>query len=85
MTADSIRWKSGYNWVVKNYLIRDFKGLYEEIRRGPKMDTTIMMQPADFFLTSREAPQMTNHALAGYISRQKTRGVGNIGAFQVEY
>lgn len=85
MTADSIRWKSGYRWAVKNYLIRDFRGLREEIRRGVKMDTTIMMQPADFFLTSREAPQMTNHALAGYIGRQKNRGVGNIGAFLVEY
>ncbi len=85
MTADSICWKSGYRWTAKNYLIRDFKGLKEDIRRGAKMDTVIKMQPADFFLTSREAPQMTNGALAGYISRQKNRGVGNTGAFQVEY
>jgi lipopolysaccharide export system permease protein len=85
MTADSIRWKSGYRWTAKNYLIRNFKGLHEEIKKGEKLDTTIMMQPADFFITSREAPQMTNSALSGYISRQKNRGVGNTGAFQVEY
>jgi lipopolysaccharide export system permease protein len=85
MTADSIRWKSGYKWIAKNYLIRDFKGLREDIRRGEKIDTTIMMQPSDFFITSREAPQMTNGALSGYINRQKSRGVGNTGAFLVEY
>jgi len=85
MTADSIRWKSGYKWIAKNYLIRDFKGLREDIRRGEKIDTTIMMQPGDFFITSREAPQMTNGALSGYINRQKSRGVGNTGAFLVEY
>jgi len=49
------------------------------------MDTTIMMHPADFFISFHEAPQMTNGALAGYISRQKSRGVGNTGAFSVEY
>ena len=43
MTADSIRWKSGYKWIAKNYLIRDFKGLREDIRRGEKIDTTIML------------------------------------------
>jgi len=85
MTADSIIWKSGYRWTVKNYMIRDFKGLREEMRRGTKMDTTIMMHPADFFISFHEAPQMTNGALAGYISRQKSRGVGNTGAFSVEY
>jgi Predicted permeases len=85
MTADSIRWKSGYKWSAKNYLIRDFKGLREDIKRGEKLDTTIMMQPNDFFITSREAPQMTNSALSGYINRQKSRGVGNTGAFLVEY
>jgi lipopolysaccharide export system permease protein len=85
MTADSIRWKSGYKWVAKNYLIRDFQGLREDIKRGEKLDTIIMMQPGDFFITSREAPQMTNGALSGYINRQKSRGVGNTGAFLVEY
>ncbi|MBP1640284.1 MAG: permease YjgP/YjgQ family protein [Bacteroidetes bacterium] len=85
MTADSIRWKSGYRWTVKNYLIRDFKGLHEDIKRGDRLDTTLMMQPGDFFITSREAPQMTNGALSGYINRQKSRGVGNTGAFLVEY
>lgn len=85
MTADSIKWKSGYRWTAKNYLIRDFKGLREDIRRGKTIDTTIMMKPADFFVTFQQAPQMTNGALAGYISRQKSRGVGNTGAFSVEY
>ena len=28
---------------------------------------------------------MTNGALSGYINRQKSRGVGNTGAFLVEY
>jgi lipopolysaccharide export system permease protein len=85
MTADSIRWDSAYRWTVKNYMIREFKGLREQLKRGTKLDTTILMQPADFFITFQEAPQMTNGALHGYISRQKKRGVGNIGAFAVEY
>jgi lipopolysaccharide export system permease protein len=85
LTADSIRWKSGYNWTAKNYLIRNFKGLREEIHKGDKIDTVIMMQPADFFISFHEAPQMTNGALNGYINRQIKRGVGDTGAFQVEY
>lgn len=85
LTADSIRWDSAYRWTAKNYLIRQFNGLREQIKRGNRLDTTILMQPADFFITFQEAPQMTNGALHGYISRQKQRGVGDIGAFAVEY
>jgi len=85
MTADSICWDSAYRWTVKNYMIRKFSGLREHLKRGPKLDMTILMQPADFFITFQEAPQMTNGALHGYISRQQKRGVGDIGAFSVEY
>lgn len=85
MTADSIIWKNGYHWIAKNYLIREFNGLREQIRRGARIDTTIKMLPADFFITTQEAPQMTNSKLNGYINRQTARGVGNTQAFEIEY
>lgn len=85
MTADSIRWKSGNKWIAKNYVIRSFNGGHESMKKGVTIDTTIMMQPADFFISYKEAPQMTNGALSSYINRQKSRGVGNTGAFLVEY
>ena len=85
MTASSIEWDSAYNWRVKNYLIRDFDGLYENISKGEVLDTVIKIEPSEFFIVAQHAPQMNNIELRNYLTKQRNRGVGNIQAFEDEY
>ncbi|MDD4992006.1 MAG: LptF/LptG family permease [Paludibacter sp.] len=85
LTAETVSWDSLYRWKITNYLQRDFNGMRESIKKGLSKDTTIMVQPEEFFLTAQEAPQMSTTKLSRYLDRQKDRGVGNIQGFQDEY
>lgn len=85
LTAETITWDSAYKWKLSNYLQRDFKGMRETIKKGISKDTTINIQPEEFFITMQEAPQMNNKQLRTYLVRQKDRGVGNIQGFEDEY
>lgn len=85
LTAESAAWDSAYVWKITDYLIRDFDGLHESLRRGESLDTIIRVQPEEFFITSKEAAEMNNIQLKEYLDRQKERGVGNIQAFEDEY
>lgn len=85
MTADKIHWDTLNHWTVENYLIREFDGMKEKITKGIAIDTTIAVQPSDFYITAFESPQMKNNELQTYLKRQRERGVGNIKAFEDEY
>lgn len=85
LTAETITWDSAYNWKLSNYLQRDFNNMREKIRKGFALDTTIKVQPEEFFITSMESPQMTINQLHRYLERQRYRGVGNIQGFEDEY
>lgn len=85
LTAQTISWDSAYNWKITDYLQRDFNGMKESISKGSSKDTTIMVQPEEFFITSEEAAQMNNPELSTYLKKQKGRGVGNIQGFEDEY
>jgi len=85
LTAETISWDSAYKWKVTNYLQRDFKGMRESITKGVSKDTTIRVQPEEFFITSAEAPQLNNSQLGSYLKKQRNRGVGNIQGFEDEY
>lgn len=85
LTAQTVSWDSAYQWKISEYLQRDFHGLREIITRGASKDTTIKVQPEEFFITSNEACQMNNNQLKHYIQKQKERGIGNIQAFEDEY
>jgi len=85
LTAETISWDSAYKWKVTNYLQRDFKGMRESITKGVSKDTTIRVQPEEFFITSAEAPQLSNSQLGSYLKKQRNRGVGNIQGFEDEY
>ena len=37
LTAQSIRWDTLHNWTVRDYMIRDFDGQREKIRRGNRL------------------------------------------------
>ncbi len=85
LTAEEISWDSAYNWKIEKYLQRNFDGMRESIVKGESLDTLIQVQPSEFFITSQEAPEMTNTELRDYLKKQKKRGIGNIQAFQDEY
>ncbi len=85
LTAETVSWDSAYNWKITDYLQRDFNGMRESITKGTTRDTTIMVQPEEFFITSKEAAKMNNIELGNYLEKQKNRGIGNIQAFEDEY
>lgn len=85
-TGSSIEWTPDDSvWHIKRYLTRNFVGIYEHITSGQNMDTILPVLPEEFFITGSLAPQMTNTELKNHIDRQKSRGMGNIQAFEDEY
>lgn len=85
LTASSIKYDSLYQWTVIEYMIRDFEGMHEHITQGTRKDTTLTIIPSDFLISPNDCETMTSPELATYIDRQKTRGIGNIQTFQIEY
>ena len=85
LTAQSIKWDTLYNWQIRDYVIRDFRDNREYITKGSVLDTIIPFEPSDFLIAVNDHEKMTTPALAEYIDRQKSRGVGNIKSFEVEY
>lgn len=85
MQAQSIKWDTLYQWQVRDYVIRDFKGNREEIRRGYQLDTVIPFEPRDFLISRNDQETLSTPQLRQYIERQKQRGVANIQAFEIEY
>lgn len=84
LTAQTIRWDTLYNWQVRDYMIRDFNGTRETIRRGTRLDTVIPIEPRDFLISKNDHETMTSPDLRDYIERQKQRGVANIKSFEIE-
>ena len=85
LTAQYLLMDSLNHWHVTNYRHREFDGMYEKLTEGERLDTIIKMDPEDFYITSEEAPQMTNTELRQYLKRQKERGVGGIKIYENEY
>ena len=85
LTAQTIRYDSLHKWQVRDYMIRDFKGTREIIRRGSKLETIIPIEPRDFLIAKNDHEKMTTPDLNEYINRQKDRGVANIKGFEIEY
>lgn len=73
-----------YNWVLSDYQIHDFDGEREKITKGQKLDTIITIEPRDFLISVNDQETLTTPQLTEYIERQKTRGVGNLQAFEIE-
>ena len=74
-----------HRWIIKDYMIREMKGMRETITRGERMDSIINMEPQDFLITRGQQETMTSPQLREYIDKQKQRGFANIKVFEVEY
>ncbi|MDE6317667.1 MAG: LptF/LptG family permease [Muribaculaceae bacterium] len=84
MTAQTIKYDTAYNWRVIDYVIRDFAGNREIIKKGGSLDTIIQIQPRDFLIAKNDHETLTSPELKEYIDRQKERGVANIKSFEIE-
>jgi lipopolysaccharide export system permease protein len=45
----------------------------------------ISIQPSDFLISENDAETLTSPELARHIRRQKSRGLGNVSNFEIEY
>lgn len=74
-----------YSWTLRNYKIRTVKGTREILSRGEKLDTTLLMEPKDFFYAYGQQETMTISELNYFIDRQRLRGSAGLATFEVEY
>ncbi|MDR0962475.1 MAG: LptF/LptG family permease [Mediterranea sp.] len=74
-----------HRWTIRDYMIRQMDGMKESIEKGERMDTTLMMEPADFVISKNQEETMTSPQLSEYIDRQRQRGFANIKVFEIEY
>lgn len=87
MTANVIKYDTTtqYKWHMHSYVIRKFDGLYEHMTRGTETDTMLNVEPDEFFIYPGMEEQMTNSELQHFIERQRSRGMGEVQAFEIEY
>ena len=85
ITADRIQYDSAYHWSFSKYVRRDFDEMHEVLTRGARMDTIIPVLPKELFYTAEDAQMMTNPELKEYINKQRSRGAGNVQAFETEW
>lgn len=86
LTATTARYDTtkNYQWHLSDYMIRDFDGMKEKIRRGSSLDTVIAIEPKDFLIASNDQELLTTPQLSEYIRKQKMRGAANIKKFEIE-
>ncbi len=89
MNATEIRYDtisdSKFHWRVYNWKIRELHGLKETITQGSQKDTVIMMEPTDLVYSKGQQETFTSPELRDYISKQQSRGSGNVVQYEVEY
>lgn len=86
LTASAVEYDSTrqYHWKLKDYMIRDFDGMNEKIRKGMTLDSIIPIEPKDFLISANDQEMLTTPQLTDYIKKQKMRGVANIKKFEIE-
>lgn len=89
MTATEIQYdtisESKYHWKARNWKIRSLHGLREKITSGTVIDTIIQMEPTDLVYSKGQQETFTSPQLREYISKQQSRGSGNVVQYEVEY
>lgn len=89
LTAQTIQYDTlsdhRFSWTLRMYDIRTMKGMREVLEHGEKIDTTILMEPKDFFYVVNQQETLTVPQLREFIERQKMRGAQNMSIFEIEY
>ena len=85
--AKTAEWK-GYpnHWELKNYEIRTFNGMDEEliVGREETLDTSFNLVPADFVRYNNQKEMMTTPELRKFIEDERQRGVNLTKVYQIE-
>ena len=89
MTAMEIQYDTvadtKYHWKVSNWKIRTLRGLKEHIQSGALKDTVLLMEPTDLVYSKCQQETFTSPELLDYISKQTSRGSGNVVQYEVEF
>lgn len=89
MTAMEIQYDTvadtKYHWKVSNWKIRTLRGLKEHIQSGALKDTVLLMEPTDLVYSKGQQETFTSPELLDYISKQTSRGSGNVVQYKVEF
>lgn len=85
LTANSARYDTLGRWKLYDYKDRSFSQYQEQITTGVELDTLLGVDPEDFMITAKDVETLTSPEIAEYIDKQRSRGVGNVQLFQIEY
>lgn len=89
MTAMEIQYDTiadaKYHWKATNWKTRTLVGLRERIVTGDVKDTVILMEPTDLVYSKGQQETFTAPELLDYISKQTSRGSGNVVQYEVEF
>lgn len=89
MTAMEIQYDTiadaKYHWKATNWKTRTLVGLRERIVTGDVKDTVILMEPTDLVYSKGQQETFTSPELIDYISKQTSRGSGNVVQYEVEF
>lgn len=89
MTAMEIQYDTiadaKYHWKATNWKSRTLVGLRERIVTGDVKDTVILMEPTDLVYSKGQQETFTSPELLDYISKQTSRGSGNVVQYEVEF
>lgn len=89
MTAMEIQYDTiadaKYHWKATNWKTRTLVGLHERIVTGDVKDTVILMEPTDLVYSKGQQETFTSPELLDYISKQTSRGSGNVVQYEVEF
>ena len=89
MTAMEIQYDTvadtKYHWKASNWKIRTLRGLKEHIQSGALKDTVLLMEPTDLVYSKGQQETFTSPELLDYISKQTSRGSGNVVQYEVEF
>ena len=89
MTAMEIQYDTvadtKYHWKVSNWKIRTLRGLKEHIQSGALKDTVLLMEPTDLVYSKGQQETFPSPELLDYISKQTSRGSGNVVQYEVEF
>ncbi len=86
LIASTVRWDTSINkWNVMNYYIRDIDSLGEHITRGSRIDTTLIITPADFGRTPEFVGTMNYGELRKYIRQLKLQGSDELKLYLNEF
>ena len=89
MTAMEIQYDTvadtKFHWRLSNWQTRTLKGLKEHIQSGASKDTVLLMEPTDLVYSKGQQETFTSPELLDYISKQTSRGSGNVVQYEVEF